>query len=310
MIEAPALDELNDFTLNSYTKLLRYLKSVYSIVRFCDAPQTGSYLILRHDIDYSLQAALRMAYIERDLGVKATYFVLFSNDFYDVLETNSARVIREISGLGHEIGLHYCPLQYQSYHRNMNETLQTEIQMLEKISGKKVYSIARHGPWDRDPFASIRGYVNANHPYWRSDLFVHDSCRAWTRFEGLIKLLDAGPKRAQLLTHPENWQEDKVDRATLLDRLFQCSQKNYSEIEYLRRIWLTDPLVVEYESVVKNEKAMARYVREGQQGSKPKTNLAGRFEYYTSLFRWYLINSSLGWNYHRILSNIRENLGI
>ena len=228
MIEAPALDELNDFTLSSYTKLLRHLKNVYSVVRFCDAPQSGSYLILRHDIDFSLPAALEMAYIEHDLGVKATYFVLFSNNFYDVLGTSSAQVLKEISALGHEIGLHYCPFQYQSYNRNMNETLQTEIQMLEKISGKKVYSIARHGLWDRDPFASIRGYINANHPYWRSDLFVHDSCRAWTPLEGLVKLLGAAPKRAQLLTHPENWQKDKVDRATFLDRLFQCSQKDDS----------------------------------------------------------------------------------
>ena len=63
-------------------------------------------------------------------------------------------------------------------------------------------------------------------------------------------------------------------------------------------------------ALVKNERAMARYVRERQQGSKSRINVAGGFEYYKSLIRWYLINSSLGWKYHRVRSTIRENLGI
>jgi hypothetical protein len=218
-LKAPTFQELEAFTLASYANLLRYLSEIYKIVPFCEIPQRDvPYLILRHDVDVSLTAALKMAHIERDLGIRSTYFVSFSSRFYNVLEGNNVHILKQISRLGYEIGLHYHPSQYRSYGRNMNETLKIQIRLLEHLLGKKVYSIARHGPWDRDPFAASKGYINANHPRLRRDLFIHDSCRAWSPLQGLFTLLNDPPRRVQLLTHPENWQEDKIDREALLER--------------------------------------------------------------------------------------------
>lgn len=312
MVKAPTFDELKDFTLKSYMKLLQYLNQIYKIVPFREIPQRDiPYLILRHDVDVSLPAALKMALMERDLGIRSTYFVSFSSRFYNMLDARAHNidVLKQISKLGHEIGLHYHPSQFRSYGRNMNETLEIEMQLLEHLLGRKVYSIARHGPWDRDPFATIKGYINANHPRLRKDLFVHDSCRAWTRLQGLSKLLNDPPRRVQLLTHPENWQEDKIDREALLERFIQSLEKESSTLrEKMKKRWLTDPLVLKYDALVKKRDFMQFHDRGCNSDSKIRIRLSKELNYHNTQFRWYLVNTSLGWWAHKMIAKVRNIL--
>ena len=310
--KAPTFDELKDFTLISYVKTLRYLDHAYKIVPFCEIPRKDiPYLILRHDIDISLPAALKMARIERDLGIRSTYFVIFSSKSYNVLEGQNVNILRQISKLGHEIGLHYYVSQYRSYGRDMKKTLKMEIQLLEHLLGRKVYSIARHGPWDRDPFATIREYINANHPRFREDLFVHDSARAWTPLQGLLKALNDPPRRVQLLTHPENWQEEKISREALLERFFQDKEKkNLEHIKQLKKIWQTDPSVVEYEAVIeKGEFTQIHNQNSNKSNPKMQSKLRRSLNYYGKIFSWYLINTSFGWNIHRLREIVQSKFG-
>jgi len=309
-LKAPSLQELKDFTLVSYTNLLRYLSEIYKITPFCQIPQRDvPYLILRHDVDVSLSAALKMARIEQDLGIRSTYFISFSSRFYNVLEGNNVNILKQISRLDHEIGLHYHPSQYRSYSRNMNKTLKIQIRLLEHLLGKKVYSIARHGPWDRDPFATSKGYINANHPHLRRDLFIHDSCRAWTPLQGLLTLLNDPPRRVQLLTHPENWQEDKIGREALLERFIESLEKEVSTLKsYKKKKWLTDPLVLEYDSLVKKREFTQFHSKVRKSDSKIRTELSQKLNHYSTQFRWYVVNTSVGWWAQKIILKIRNIL--
>ena len=77
----------NDFSYPVYEKLLKVLLRSRSNLCFRDCAEgdiESNYLILRHDIDYSPAAALRMAELEANLGVKATYFILFSSSYYNL----------------------------------------------------------------------------------------------------------------------------------------------------------------------------------------------------------------------------------
>ena len=308
-MKTPTIQELADFTLESYTNFLRYLSKIYRVVRFCDIPQKDvPYLILRHDIDYSLPAALRMAKIEQNLGIRSTYFVLLSNKFYDVLEEKNANILRKISNLGHEIGFHYYPPQYQSLGRNKNKILDIEIQLLEHVTGKKVYSIARHGPWDRDPFATTRKYINANHPSLRKDLFVHDSCRAWTPLQGLFTLLSNPPKRVQLLTHPENWQDDKIDKETLLEKFFESLENEVATLKKdIKKVWLTNQLVLEYDHLSKMKDLTQFYNTSCNSNPKSRSDLH-QLKHYKQVGQWYLVNTSFGWRFHQVINKIRNAL--
>lgn len=307
-MKAPTLEELAYFTLNSYVRLLQYLRQIYKIVPFCEIPKKDCrYLILRHDIEFSTQAALKMARIERDLGIRSTYFVLFSSIGYNVLKENNVRILKQISKLDHEVGIHYDPSQFRSYGRNMNDTLKIEIQLLEHLLGKKVYSIARHGPWTRDPFATIKGYINANHPNLRRDLFIHESCRAWAPVEGIFQLLNDPPRRVQLLIHPENWQDDEINRENLLQRLIQnLANEALTFKKESEKSWSTDPLVLEYDNLMKKGNSLQFQSEKYKLNPTSKGKLPEELGYYYTLSRWYLINSPVGWRFHNMLQKYRK----
>lgn len=307
-MEAPTLKDLEDFTMEAYIDLLRYLRGIYRIIPVCNISQKDDqYLILRHDVDVSLPAALRIAQIERDLRIRSTYFVMLSSPFYNVFEGRNADILKRICDLGHEVGLHYYPAQYRSYRRDLGSSFKIQVQILEHLSGKKVRSIARHGTWDRDPFAAVRGYVNANHPHLRGDLLLHDSCRAWSPLVGLLRLLEDPPRRVQLLTHPENWQDEKIDRETLLERHIQNMERKVATVrEEMRRLWLTDPLVTEYDRTKMN--FMQCNPERHKLRSTPVERKWQRFSYYTDLFRWLIINTSSGWWVHRRLHSLRSRV--
>jgi len=189
--------------------------------------------------------------------------------------------------------------------------LRKQVQLLEQISGKKVVSIARHSPWDRDPFAAIKGFINANHPLMRGDLYVHDSCRAWTPIKGLLRLLHNPPRKVQLLIHCDNWTDTKIDRKTLLKKLLKNSAKSPILFgERLEKYWLEDSPIIEYDHAVKSGLFSEYYDTPNTLSRKfmvnPKSFLLRDFEYYSSLIRWYLINTSIGWQFYRRISKMRS----
>ena len=60
--------------------MLEYLESCgYTSRNFDDAEVGERHMLLRHDLDMSIDAALPIAEIERDMGISATYFVMVRN---------------------------------------------------------------------------------------------------------------------------------------------------------------------------------------------------------------------------------------
>lgn len=250
------LKRLLDFTYDAYVDFIRLLKMKYRIVPFCQAEEAEApFLILRHDVDASLRAALKMAKMEKKLGVKSTYFVLFSHKLYNLLEKDSMAALREISMLGHEIGLHYDVGTYEGYGQDLRETLQNEAQMLEHILGGKIHSVACHNVslmTGQDPFREFKDYINVYDPRFCKS-YVSDSCRAWF-LKDLQSLLGFKFKEVQLLIHPFLWTEDACQRDEVLIGLFQDAQiKNEKyKLEWLRA-WHESPKVKKYEKAILKE---------------------------------------------------------
>lgn len=185
-------------------KLIEYLKQIYQITPLCNKPKNDlPYLFLRHDVDVSLSAALKMAKIEHEIGVKSTYFVLVSSRHYNSFDGKNSKIIKQISELGHELGLHYDVSQYGHRNEDIVNSLTIEVQALESILGKKICSISSHAPRGPKSFLKVKGYLSADDPNLR-DVYVHDSQKLWT-IKSLSLLLDSHPKRVQLLIHPCHW---------------------------------------------------------------------------------------------------------
>ena len=87
-----------EFTYDAYKNLIRVLKkNKYVITDYHNYQNTEYPCILRHDIDYSLEKAVRFAQMEASMGVRSTYFVMITSQFYNVLSgsVQSGSVQRE-----------------------------------------------------------------------------------------------------------------------------------------------------------------------------------------------------------------------
>src|SRR5579871_6717348 len=94
------------FSIAHYAEILtRALDQGYEFSTFAEHEKTTSprLILMRHDIDLSLDNCLRFAQIEHELGVRATYFVRVHARLYNPFEYHSYQKLREIETLGHEL---------------------------------------------------------------------------------------------------------------------------------------------------------------------------------------------------------------
>jgi hypothetical protein len=95
-----------DFTLAFYKEcLLAIISKHENILRFDEFLNLKSYpekfCLIRHDVDRLPHRSLSMAHLEHDLGIKSTYYFRAKRGVF------IPSIIKEISGMGHEIGYHY-----------------------------------------------------------------------------------------------------------------------------------------------------------------------------------------------------------
>lgn len=101
------------FTYEAYRGLLALLREQgYALRDFHDYAEAPRCAILRHDIDYSLEQAVRLAELEAGEDVRTTWFVLLRTDFYNAASKAGREAIRHTQVLGHEIGLHFDEASY------------------------------------------------------------------------------------------------------------------------------------------------------------------------------------------------------
>jgi len=254
---------LSNFDIQTYRKFLIYLKTKYRIIPFCRfSKRYSSFLVLRHDVHSSLDAAFQMARLERELRISSTYLVYVSNRFYSLPNSDDLALLRRICEMGHEIGLHYDLEEYRSYNRPIKETLLTEIHTLESLTRSKVSVIAMHNRslYESDPFAEIDGIVNA-YSFNRDHnaFYVSDSCRAW-RIEDTHKLISENPRRVQLLIHPFHWIPKVRNRYSSLDALFKgIDHRNRQLRSNWQDMWRRIPYVIKYDRDVERLRSLLEF---------------------------------------------------
>ena len=176
------------FDLPHYGDIVAAVKAGgYTFAHFEGTPTEGS-VILRHDVDLSLEAALRMAELEHDSGASATYFLMTESVFYNLDSSEGVRAVSRLRELGHRVALH-------AVYPNAPEDARFDP------------VVAWHNPdpeYMRAPLADGRinvmqapwfdpsTYRSDSNQHWRSGC-PHDDLRA-----GAFPWL-------QLLTHPEIW---------------------------------------------------------------------------------------------------------
>ena len=173
------------FDLEHYRELLAAAREGGYRFAFFDADPRQGDLLLRHDVDLSLDAALAVAELEAEAGAAATYFLMTRSEFYNLDAPTGSAVVERLRDLGHRVGLHAVWPNVDRDHR------------FDPV-------LAWHNPdpeYMREP---VDGFVNVMESPW-ADVYRSDSNRHWRQGCPHEELAAGSFDRLQLLTHPEIW---------------------------------------------------------------------------------------------------------
>lgn len=204
-----------DFTVRHYIELLRLAKERYSFAKYSERDQQGI-ILWRHDCDYSLNRAVRLAQIEHEENVATTYFLNPHCEFYNLLEKGQARLVEDILGYGHQIGLHFDAEFYEvESEEQLEEFVTREASWIKEWFGIQPTVFSFHNPTDfllscdHDHYG---GLINCYSKSLRSDFSYCSDSNGFWRYTRLIDMLrDTKVSRLQVLTHPGWWQESHAD---------------------------------------------------------------------------------------------------
>ena len=215
-----------EFSLKGYRQMLEYLESCGYTARNSDDAEVGErHMLLRHDLDMSIDAALPIAEIERDMGISATYFVMVRNEFYNPFSKRSLDGLQRLIDLDHTLGLHLDISQYGEDWHTVDISAERECAVLEALIERPVDLISFHRPPQRVLGLSrlIAGRHHAYEPrYFQEFGYCSDSKGEWqygnpTNHESVKE-----GRALQLLTHPIWWDanfgenvREKLDRFAL-----------------------------------------------------------------------------------------------
>ena len=121
----------------------KFISKSYNFINFNQLDVNDNrQIILRHDVDISIDLALKMAYIENDLNISSTYFFLLTNESYNLLSDKNIAKVRRIKELGHEISLHFD----LSIYSDPKSGFIFEMEIFNKVFDEKIYITSIHRP--------------------------------------------------------------------------------------------------------------------------------------------------------------------
>jgi hypothetical protein len=199
------------FDLAHYRELLEAAKAGgYRWATFEAEPEAGD-VLLRHDVDLSLEAALELARLEQAAGARATYFLMKESVFYNLDSELGRETLRELRSLGHAVGLHGV------YPRASHDDRFDAV-------------LAWHNPDPEYVHEPVSGFVNVMQPPWfTKGKYRSDSNQHWREGCPHEELRAGTFEWLQLLTHPEIWVYEGATMGATMRAMLDQKQGEWLE---------------------------------------------------------------------------------
>ena len=227
-----------NFTYKSYRQLIGLLKKHdYAFANYWNYNQFHKPVIMRHDVDESLDKAVKLAKLEQEEGITSTYFILLSTDFYNVASQNSLDKIRRIVECGHEIGLHFDEVKYLSLDGvkpDIVGAIKTEAKIMSEIIGEQIKAVSMHRPSKETLEADYRieGMINYyGMEFFKGFKYVSDSRRRWR--EDVNAIITSGEyDKLHILTHAFWYNEEELDiKASVEQFVLSGNRERYQSMK-------------------------------------------------------------------------------
>lgn len=198
---------------------------------------------VRHDIDVSLDRAVPIARLERELGIVSSYHVMLASPFYDLRSERSRAALAEIRSLGHEVGLHYDVLSRgtkDATSERRERDIDDACRELETVLREPVRSLSFHMPVPeliRGPLevaGRVSGYGKALFQW-----YISDSRARFREGDPLESLARPRAATLQLLIHPIWWGTQHVHPGARLRAFLSevVAERGGSVSEWNDRLW-------------------------------------------------------------------------
>jgi hypothetical protein len=233
-----------DFTLKIYKEYLEAIK--YSRIPFYTyqdfmadtSISKKSFCLIRHDVDRKPKLSLDMAKLENKLGISSTYYFRMKPSSFNV------KIIKEIEGLGHEIGYHYevlsdtsgdFPKAFELFKKNLEKLREFCTVNTCSMHGRPFKPYDNRDLWSNSNYHSalkeelgVLGEVYLDIDY--SDIaYINDTGRNWTSGKNNVRdkvyseisadfassnelkeYLKSPHSKLVFQVHPERWSDNSI----------------------------------------------------------------------------------------------------
>lgn len=224
-----------DFSYKSYADLIKLLiERGYKESSYDNYLSSKKSYIIRHDVDYSLEKAVDFAGFENNNNIKSTYFVMLTNDFYNVFSLKGNKNINIIMQYGHEIALHFDECAYPNIigkPEMIKDKIIEEIDILSSITGTLIKKVSMHRPSKEIIEANLElpGIINTYSKEFFTKLkYLSDSRMRWR--EPIEEIIMSGKEnRFQILIHPFWYSENYNSIEDIVRRFVNSGNKQRYE---------------------------------------------------------------------------------
>lgn len=170
------------------------------------------HLVLRHDVDHSLEQAMRIARIDAEEGCPATFFLRVHAHGYNVTSYQSLIHIEELHRLGHEIELHLDGGLHEALSIGEKEAIDRQKDLLEAALCRPINGFSAHEPTRMGNLGvsdealerwGIRYHAYQDRFMYPQVKYLSDSSARWR--EGHFGEWVNRADRLQVLVHPIWW---------------------------------------------------------------------------------------------------------
>ena len=211
------------FSYEDYKEILRIVKSTGRLSSYKKAIGQDEFVLLRHDVEYSVERAYELSKVEESMDVVSNYFFQWTNNSYNILSKRNMDMIKDMHERGQHIGLHYA-LNGLTDMQEVRKQIKKELDILSEMFGFSVDTFSVHRP-SRDVLAEnikLEGKLNA----YQNEFFtfaedinentpvevkyMSDANHIW-RYGYPDEKNITGYKKVQILTHPFAWTKEGYD---------------------------------------------------------------------------------------------------
>jgi hypothetical protein len=205
-----------EFNLKNYRKIIKDANT-RCIILPIPPKKSDDYdyhIIWRHDIDISMDHAVKMAEIDHDEGISSMFMVLASSPFYNLFEENNIDALYTIANYNHIIGLHFDPTTYNNIRTSIDiiSFIEAEKRAIESHVGAKLKTFSLHNPsllndCTREKFSTpqVCGMINMNSTYIKTTYdYCSDSNMRWCG-KSLEEKINSKLTYLHAVTHPIWW---------------------------------------------------------------------------------------------------------